>query len=90
MRVPRNYAIERPEFGVYLTLEGWAIWGLFPARYAPNHPMIGEFSRWCTERGIRMDIARFNRSGDLEYGGIVPDERQALEFKMAWTSPEYA
>jgi hypothetical protein len=90
MRVPRNYAIENPEFGVFLTLEGWAIWALFPASFIPRHPRIMNFTRWCAERHVHLDIARINRSGDFEYGGIVRDERLALEFKMTWATPEFA
>lgn len=88
MRMPPERRVQRPEFGLYRTLEGWAIWAVFPFHsfFESDQPLV-DFHRWCADRGITFDIARgSDQYWNSERGAIVTDETLAMEFKMRWVT----
>jgi hypothetical protein len=86
MRIPPEHRVEKPEFGLYRTLEGWAIWAVFPSVFWGSNDKLIEFNIWCHERDIRFDINRISdQYMNSERGAIVPD-LVAMDFKLRWVT----
>ncbi|RYD63438.1 MAG: hypothetical protein EOP83_12155 [Verrucomicrobiaceae bacterium] len=87
MRIPPERRVNGPEFGLYRTLEGWAIWAVFPIAALGETVGLKEFQLWCAERSIRFDINRISdQYWNAELGAIVTDNLVAMDFKMRWVT----
>jgi hypothetical protein len=87
MRIPPEHRVEKPEFGLYRTLEGWAIWAVFPSVFWGMNAQLIDFNMWCHDRGIQFDIVRTSEQYmNSERGAIVTDENVVMDFKLRWVT----